>query len=261
MNGLFEVPCYIVTDKLDRAAYATDFAWCRSDGIFSIADLSKRIVPHKDYETLWRKRCLEMYNESIYLLEQKAIQIIDCLLTNPEVKFCKIYGSLANGKADKYSDIDIEVDVSECDNSMFVKKLPGILDETFRVIWYDFAPSLMPDQYIVSIAVDEFNPFCIVDLKCTATPHMSSLQKSDYSNDTLHHSLKLWVANCKHFFRGQECSADIHKMGRKVIGTTSENMTDYDILEEVLCRIETNKTDKTANYIDSCRKAFNKKGC
>jgi hypothetical protein len=50
-------------------------------------------------------------------------------------------------------------------------------------------------------------------------------------------------------------------MGRKVIGTTSENMTDYDILEEVLSRIEMNKTDKTANYIYSCKKAFNKKGC
>lgn len=59
LNGFTEIPCYLDTDELDMAAYATYIAWCNKEGVFGIAELAKRIVPHKDYEVLWRKRCME----------------------------------------------------------------------------------------------------------------------------------------------------------------------------------------------------------
>jgi hypothetical protein len=37
-----------------------DIKWCAEENIHSPADLAKRIVPHKDYERLWRKKCMEM---------------------------------------------------------------------------------------------------------------------------------------------------------------------------------------------------------
>jgi RimJ/RimL family protein N-acetyltransferase len=58
------IPVYWDTDELDMAAYATDVRWCEEEGIHSPYDLIGRIVPHKDYEVLWRKRCMEMWGES-----------------------------------------------------------------------------------------------------------------------------------------------------------------------------------------------------
>ena len=38
-------------------AYTLDVAWCNEAGIKNATDLAKRIVTHKEYEILWRKRC------------------------------------------------------------------------------------------------------------------------------------------------------------------------------------------------------------
>jgi len=58
--GWDSVPVYWDEDELDMRAYAIDVKWCDDEGVYSPIDLVKRIVPHKDYERLWRKRCMEM---------------------------------------------------------------------------------------------------------------------------------------------------------------------------------------------------------
>jgi hypothetical protein len=60
LAGLESVPVYCDEDDLDMRAYAMDVKWCGEEGIQSPVDLAGRIVPHKDYERLWRKRCMEM---------------------------------------------------------------------------------------------------------------------------------------------------------------------------------------------------------
>ena len=60
LAGWDSVPVYWDEDELDMHAYATDVKWCDEENIHSPVDLSGRIVPHKDYERLWRKRCMEM---------------------------------------------------------------------------------------------------------------------------------------------------------------------------------------------------------
>lgn len=187
---------------------------------------------------------------------QIADEVICYLKIIPLVKGCTLYGSLANGNADKYSDIDICVDVSGCDNGAFMLALPELLRERFNVLWYDFAPSLAPEQYLVSIATDEDNPYCVTDFKCFAEPHIRSVQKSDLENDVYTHLLKLWTANSKHYIRGTDYSGDIHKMGRKCIGANSDKLTDEEIIEEVLCRLERNTPDRLKVYIQNCRKAW-----
>ena len=114
----------------------------------------------------------------------------------------------------------------------------------------------MPDKYIVSVAIDEANPFCVVDLKCTAVPHKQTFKKSDLENDAFSHSLKLWIANCKHFIRGMACSNDIKKMGRRVIGSETDTLSDEATLEEVLYRLEENTTSRTEVYIANYRKVW-----
>lgn len=58
LSGFTEVPCYYDTDELDMEAYAKAVIWCETEGVRGIADLAKRIVSPKDYEVLWKKRCM-----------------------------------------------------------------------------------------------------------------------------------------------------------------------------------------------------------
>ncbi|MCL1793958.1 MAG: GNAT family N-acetyltransferase [Oscillospiraceae bacterium] len=60
LAGWDSVPAYWDEDELDMRAYAMDVKWCGEEGIRNPALLAGRIVPHKDYERLWRKRCMEM---------------------------------------------------------------------------------------------------------------------------------------------------------------------------------------------------------
>lgn len=60
LAGWESVPVYWDEDELDMRAYAADVAWCDGEGILSPVDLAARVVPHRDYERLWRKRCMEM---------------------------------------------------------------------------------------------------------------------------------------------------------------------------------------------------------
>ncbi|MCL2058199.1 MAG: GNAT family N-acetyltransferase [Oscillospiraceae bacterium] len=60
LAGWDSVPVYWDEDELDMRAYAMDVKWCDEEAVRSPIDLAGRIVPHKDYERLWRKRCMEM---------------------------------------------------------------------------------------------------------------------------------------------------------------------------------------------------------
>ena len=60
LAGWASAPVYWDEDELDIRAYAMDVKWCDEVGIRSPIDLADRIVSHKDYERLWRKRCMEM---------------------------------------------------------------------------------------------------------------------------------------------------------------------------------------------------------
>jgi GNAT superfamily N-acetyltransferase len=45
------------TDPLDWMAYLEDLDWCRSEGVLSIRDLSRRMVDGDGFKRLWRNRC------------------------------------------------------------------------------------------------------------------------------------------------------------------------------------------------------------
>ncbi len=60
LAGWNQVPVYWDEDELDMRAYLIDVRWCREEGIHTPVDLAEKIVAHKDFEYLWRKRCMEM---------------------------------------------------------------------------------------------------------------------------------------------------------------------------------------------------------
>ncbi|MEM3958002.1 MAG: hypothetical protein QXO47_07325 [Thermoproteota archaeon] len=68
--GVSEVPVYWEDEELDWEAYEICVKWCRENGIRGISDLRNRVVPQKDYEILWYRRCEEMQQD----LEKKRLQ-------------------------------------------------------------------------------------------------------------------------------------------------------------------------------------------
>ena len=191
-------------------------------------------------------------------LESLADKLVDIMMELPMVNSCAVYGSLTTGKADHMSDIDLEVDVSGCDNGQFMLELPELLKDKLPVVYFDFAPSMIPDKYIVSLAIDENNPFRMVDLCCTAIPHCTTVtrQNATLRNSPHTHLLKLWTANLKHYARGRACRDDIVRMARKAGIPDAETKSEYVLLSETLVWLEQNAAIQHQGITASCRCVF-----
>jgi len=191
-------------------------------------------------------------------LRYKADEIITVLNEIPVVQKCTVYGSLATNTYDELSDIDIEIDVSGYDNGQFMIDLVDMLRDKLRIYYFDYAPSLVPDQYIVSIAIDKDNPFLIVDLCCCAEPHCTTVTKQQVlgKNEKYSHILKVWTANLKHFVRGSECYDDIVRMAKKVSIEDIDSKDEIELLDETLCWLEENVENSLDEYVESCRRQF-----
>jgi predicted nucleotidyltransferase len=172
--------------------------------------------------------------------------------TLPMVKGCELYGSLTSGSYDDFSDIDILVDVSGYNNGIFMLEVPDLLRET-PIYFYDFAPSLIPESYIVTLAIDEENPFRMVDIKCVGEPFCQTVTREQIRNELIPHTLKLWVANVKHFLRGVNCRQDIIKMSNRIEIENSNEKSESELLKETLTWLEENQSENIAEFIRSCR--------
>ena len=188
----------------------------------------------------------------------RAKEIMSVLREIPGVKNCTLYGSLAAGTDDSLSDIDIEIDVSGCDNGKFMLELHELLCEKINIYYMDYAPSLVPENYIVSFALDENDPFLMADICCKATPHCTSVSFEQVVelNGKYTHMLKLWTANLKHYARGSECRSDILRMAEKIGIGAKDKLSEAELLSEVLCWLEANVENGLEVLAAACRRKF-----
>ncbi len=155
-----------------------------------------------------------------HALQTRLTELTAFLTAHPQVRSITLYGSLAEGREDEYSDIDVALDVSGTDNGVFLLALPGILAQKYPVLYTDFAPSLAPDKYILTAAIYPEDPFLLLDISVTAAPHCTTVTKGMLAerNDPYSHTMKLFTANLKHYLRGTDCGRDIRKMTGRLPG-------------------------------------------
>ena len=55
------MPVYWEYEELDWNMYEICVQWCVDEGIYSIRELTNRIVSHDDYKILWYKRCDDLH--------------------------------------------------------------------------------------------------------------------------------------------------------------------------------------------------------
>ncbi|MDO5478717.1 MAG: nucleotidyltransferase domain-containing protein [Clostridia bacterium] len=194
------------------------------------------------------------------MLKEKASEIMALLNDIPGVKKCNLYGSVAKDTYDELSDIDIEIDVSGIDNGLFMLDVTELLKDKMDIYYADYAPSLAPDKYIVSLAIDKDNPFLILDLCIVANPHCTTVTKEDVmgKNEKYTHILKLWTANLKHYVRGNECLKDILKMAKKIGTEDAESKSKDELLRETLHYLEANAPRRLSEFIKNLRITFDK---
>lgn len=63
LHDVSEVPVYWEYEELDWDAYEVCVRWCKKEQICTIADLRNRVIPQKDYEILWYRRCEKMQQD------------------------------------------------------------------------------------------------------------------------------------------------------------------------------------------------------
>jgi len=62
-EGFTRIPVIWEDEALDWEMYEICIKWCKDAGLFSIADLSSRVVEQKEYEILWYKRCEDLHKK------------------------------------------------------------------------------------------------------------------------------------------------------------------------------------------------------
>lgn len=61
--GLTEVRVFWEEDELDWEAYEICVGWCKTEGIFTSADLKERVVSPQEYDVLWLQRCRDLHQK------------------------------------------------------------------------------------------------------------------------------------------------------------------------------------------------------
>lgn len=184
------------------------------------------------------------------IIQQKiAHDLISYLEGFPFINSCVIHGSLAKGTGDKYSDIDLQIDVSGHDNGKVLLMLPYLIDQKFPLVYVAFAPRFAPDLYVVSFAIKGANEFHFVDIECIASPHISSLSKDEIRALTDFTSLKtkLLIGCLKKELRGEEYLDEIKFL------TRSESNDALGILKEAF---DNNIKETTGHIRDISKKCL-----
>ncbi|MFX0007260.1 MAG: ParB/Srx family N-terminal domain-containing protein [Candidatus Hermodarchaeota archaeon] len=70
--GFKEIPVVWEDEELDWEMYEICIKWCKDAGIYTIADLSDRIIDQKEYKFLWYKRCDELHKKLTSIRKSKS---------------------------------------------------------------------------------------------------------------------------------------------------------------------------------------------
>jgi predicted nucleotidyltransferase len=115
----------------------------------------------------------------------------------------KIVGSLNEENNDLYSDIDLEVSIKHLSSDKALLIICELLTEKFSPLWSDYANSLVPNKFLVSMFFENENPFRFIDIGIVNNG-VHSIDKDRFQNDIWIHLTKLWIMNFKLYLRRDE---------------------------------------------------------
>jgi len=113
-------------------------------------------------------------------------------------------GSRPAGHADCYSDVDLVVNIQIVKPDIALLKITEFMKMIYSPLWIDYANSLMPSKFLVSMFINCENPFCFLDIGIY-NHEVINYNPKRFENDKWVHLTKLWIMNFKYYLRKDQC--------------------------------------------------------
>jgi len=141
--------------------------------------------------------------EDVDDLDRRAVlagAVLHLLRQFEHARDVELYGSLASGRADRYSDLDLVVHLEGISDKAFADIVPDLLHPLGRQLIAGWALDRLPDTYVRTIYLADYPLFWHVDIGC-----LSTLHESDDDLATTYHwpqVFKMWIGAVQQFARG-----------------------------------------------------------
>ena len=169
----------------------------------------------------------------------------------PEVNSVKLRGSIVSGKTDRFSDIDLLVEGAISDIETFATLTLQRINSHFEIEFFDWATSLMPNEYIVTFYFKNTSIFWNIDVQFISDSiHKSS---SKFINNPIYHLIKLWILNLKYLQRQQYDKLTVEKLARK-LEITDDIAPYHKIMREIFENIQNQSDMKLDFFLLECEK-------
>jgi predicted nucleotidyltransferase len=123
------------------------------------------------------------------------------LLQSSDIENIKLVGSISENKSDEYSDIDIELKDHKRSPVENINIALNFLSEKYNVLFSDWAKSLLPEKYVLSVFLKQKNIFSYIDLSCYQDINFPDVARDRLPQDKVYHIFKLWICNAKQEIR------------------------------------------------------------
>lgn len=169
----------------------------------------------------------------------------------PEVNSVTLRGSIVSGKTDRFSDIDLLIEGAFSDIETFATLTLQRIDNHFEIEFFDWATSLMPNEYIVTFYLKNTSIFWNIDVQFIS----DSLHKpsSKFINNPIHHLIKLWILNLKYLQRQQYDKLTVEKLARK-LEITDDIVSYPKIMRKIFENIQNQSDMKLGFFLLECEK-------
>ena len=201
----------------------------------------------------WQIRALR---EAGNIVESKKINIGEICSKIKTLDFVidvQEIGSHSEGHADFYSDVDLVVNIQNIKPDIALLKVTEYMKMTYSPLWVDYANSLMPSKFLVSMFINCENPFCFLDIGIY-NHEVINYNPKRFENDKWVHLTKLWIMNFKYYLRKDNRFPQRFKnmMNKANISDYNDELDGFKKLLELLSAQDT----VSAIYIDKLYKQF-----
>lgn len=154
-----------------------------------------------------------------------ADQVRDLLISHESVRSVVSFGSIADGRADLYSDIDFRVELEGISDRAFAHVVPSLLSAIGPYVVESWGPTALPERYIRVLYFADFPLFWHVDVLSESDLHEDGSDiKSEYHWPFL---FRVWLDQLKKVLRGTPDTQVMDRFLREAvdIGGLPANLT------------------------------------
>jgi hypothetical protein len=135
---------------------------------------------------------------------------VACLTADADLGETCLRGSLVDGPADDYSDIDIGLNPTTITDADAVERAVSRFESRFDVEFHDWATSLLPDRAVVTFYLRDVPLFWNIDLEIVVPADLRRATRDSVVLDPVFHALKVWPLALKYSLREDEAQrADV----------------------------------------------------